>query len=97
MKVAFVCCVVYFLDVLYEAKEERLMWRPSPPARPSVRELVPATKLLSLFHETPYRSYLQNVFERGGFRENRITDIHTLLVGVNEFLPVISIFLDRLG
>jgi hypothetical protein len=36
------------------------------------------------------------VSEKHKFHENRLNDNHTLLIGVNEFVPSLSTFLDRL-
>jgi hypothetical protein len=34
---------------------------------------------------------------RPEFRENRLSDFSYLLKGVNEFIPVLTIFVDRVG
>jgi hypothetical protein len=68
------------------------MWRPNPSVRPSVTEL----KCLLDFREVWSRFFKRKLSGKREFRENRRSNIYTLLKGVNEFLPVKSIILDRL-
>jgi hypothetical protein len=41
----------------------------------------------------PYKQ----VSDKHEFHENRLSDSRTLLMGVNEFVPSLSIFLNRFG
>ena len=64
---------------------------------PSVMKCQWLNRLLG-FYEIWYVSSLQeDVDGTWGFRENRPGDSHILLKGVNGFLPVHSVFLDRFG
>jgi len=39
----------------------------------------------------------KQVSDKYEFHENRLSDNHTFLIGVNEFVPSLCIFLDRFG
>jgi hypothetical protein len=48
---------------------------------------------LSHVHQIGYRSALQSLSSKSKFRENTLSDSHTLLKGLHEFSPVLSTFL----
>jgi len=50
---------------------------------------------LSDFHEKRPEVFFFKLLRKREFRGNRLRDSHTLLKGLNEFLPLVSTLLDR--
>jgi hypothetical protein len=66
------------------------MWRPCPSVCPSVLNLVSATKL---FCQICMKFGIGVLYKRLSSRENWLSDSHTLLKGVNEFIPYFPCFM----
>jgi hypothetical protein len=77
-----------------KVKKKHLMWRPRPSAYPSVLNLVSATKLFcQIFMKFGIGVLYKRLSSRSDFRENRLSDSHTLLKGINEFIPYFPCFM----
>ena len=72
------------LGLLYELKEERLMCRPRPSLSSTRVKFGVAVPHTTLSVKT-------------GFRDDAIGDSRGLREGLNEFVPIFSMFLDRTG
>jgi hypothetical protein len=81
------------LDVLYDLKN-RQNYRNTTSVRLTVTYYRRWNYLWD-FHEIRCRCYLKKTLSKRDFCENRFGSSHTLLKGVNVFLTVLYVFLDR--
>ena len=71
------------------------MWRRRPCARPSVCDLLLVIKSLMGLYEIRYRLFYKMVSSMLKFRENQLSESHAFFRDINQFLSVLSTFLDR--